>query len=55
MQLQQYNYDKDDIYNLADHYALTPSDLPIFPDQKHIFVVARNFIVDAYYDRHTQY
>ena len=55
MELQQYSYNVDDIYSIADHYGLTPSDLPVFPNQKHIFVVARNFIVDAYYDKHTQY
>lgn len=40
---------QDDSVNQMKSYGVEPGDIPEFKNRKHIFVVARNLVVDTYY------
>lgn len=50
-----YSSGEDDSYDNMRAYGVEHGDWPTFPKTKHIFVGARNLVVDAYYDGATSY
>ena len=51
----QYQNGKDDSYMHMKYYGVEHGDWPTFPRRKHIFVGARNLVVDSYYSGKTSY
>ena len=47
---KQYQAGRDDSYSHMLSYGVEHGDWPLYPGRKHIFVGARNFVVDAYHN-----
>ena len=50
-----FSFGEDDSYDNMKAYGVEHGDWPTFPKIKHIFVGARNLVVDSYYDGVTAY